>query len=122
MSGPPSAPSRPHTHGIDLDVDGKDGVGTGGVLIHQGVANGSVLPARLHDAFALSHVVYRVHGQPLDIHPLLGMLLQLQGGGPGKAEVTKGRTLSRPTGVLLRHPITGRGLPLPPTGSRILGW
>lgn len=95
-SGPPSAPSRPHTHGIDLDVDGENGVGPRGVLIHQGVANCTVLPAGLHDALALGHIVYRVHGQPLDIHSLLGMLLQLQGGGPGKVEITKGRTLSRP--------------------------
>lgn len=94
-SGPPSAPSRPHTHGIDLDVDSENGVGPRGVLIHQGVANGTVLPASLHDAFALGHIVYGVHGQPLDIHSLLGMLLQLQG-GPGKVEITKGRTLSRP--------------------------
>lgn len=96
MSGPPSAPSRPHTHGIDLDVDGKDGVGTGGVLIHQGVANRTVLPAGLHDALTLGYVVYRVHGQPLDIHSLLGMLLQLQRRGPGNAGIIKGRTLLGP--------------------------
>jgi hypothetical protein len=40
--------------------------------------------------------VYRVHGQPLDIHSLLGMLLQLQRRGPGNAGIIKGRTLLGP--------------------------
>lgn len=73
----------PRTHSIDLDVDGEDGVGAGGVLVHQREAHRAVLPARLHDAFALGHAVHCVHGESLHVHPLLRVLLQLWAGGGG---------------------------------------
>lgn len=80
----PPPPPAPHTHSVDLDADGEDGVGARGVLVHQGVAHRAVPPARLHDALALRHAVHRVHGEPLHVHSLLRVLLQLWAGGVGQ--------------------------------------
>lgn len=55
-------------------------MGTGGVLVHQGVAHGTVSPAHLHDALTLGDAVHCVQRQAFHVDPFLWMLLQLQGG------------------------------------------
>lgn len=61
----------------DLQVDGEDGVGAGGVFVHQREAHRPVPPALLYDSLTLSHAVHSVHGEVAHIHPTLWVLFQL---------------------------------------------
>lgn len=65
------------TCATDLQMYGEDGVWTGGVFVHQGVAHSPVPPALLHDPLTLSHTVHSVHRQVPHIDPTLWMFLQL---------------------------------------------
>lgn len=61
----------------DLHVNGKDGVGAGGVLVHEGVAHRSIPPALHHNALTLPHAVHSVQGEVSHIYTMLWVLLQL---------------------------------------------
>lgn len=65
------------TNVTDLQPDGEDGVGAGGVFIHQRASHCPVLPALLHDSFTFPYAVHREHGEVPHIHPTLRVLFQL---------------------------------------------
>lgn len=58
-------------------MDGEDGVGAGGVFVHQCIAHCTVAPSLLYDSLTLAHTVHRVHGQVPHVHTSLWMLFQL---------------------------------------------
>lgn len=65
------------TRAANLQVDGEDGVGAGGVFVHQRVAHRSVPPSLLYDLLTLAHAVHSVHGEVPHVHAALWMLFQL---------------------------------------------
>lgn len=69
-----------HTESADFHADSEDGVGAGGALVHQGEGHCSAPAARVHQLLTLGHAVHGVQGQPLHVHPLLRVLLQLPTG------------------------------------------
>lgn len=61
----------------DLQVKREDGVGAGGVLVHQRGAHSPVPAASLHHPLALPNTVHGVHGEVAHVNPPLWMLFQL---------------------------------------------
>lgn len=65
------------TSAADLQVDGEDWVGAGGVFVHQRVGHCPVLPALLYDSLTLPHAAHSVHGKVPHVDPTLWVLFQL---------------------------------------------
>lgn len=68
---------RVFTCAADLQMDGEDGVGAGGLFVHQCVAHCPVPPSLLDDSLTLAHTVHGVPGEVPHVHTVLWMLFQL---------------------------------------------
>lgn len=72
-------------------MDGEDGVGAGGVFVHQCVAHCPVPPSLLYDPLTLAHAVHGVHGEVPHVHTVLWMLFQLSVHQPRTKKTTTQR-------------------------------
>lgn len=87
--------ARVFTCAADLQMDGEDGVGAGGVFVHQRVAHCPVPPSLLYDPLTLAHAVHGVHGEVPHVHTALWMLFQLSVHQPRTKTKTKNTASSK---------------------------